>query len=495
MKHKIILALCIIAAFASVAGAATKKIKGDEQLANGDYIKLSRQYPIPDKSTGEIKIKEPDAKLLASWWKSFNDPMLVELIEAALKNNRDINIVRSKIVQARAGITQSRSALLPIFDGNGSYNRGRKSMETYPTALGNINNVYSLSLDAKWELDFFGGKQANLKASVATLEAQYAALYNAWVILSAEVALQYISMRRFQGCYDIAEKNYYSRKASYDLVKSRYDAGLVDQLAVNQAEYSMEKVAALLPPLRSAIEECKNGLAVLTGKVPGELEEKLKEYNNVPLVDEDMLYGIPANLIRQRPDIQMAERQVAAAFSRRVSAKADLWPKFYLVGSLGTEAINGGELFKAATQKYGFGPTMTLPIFHWGALQANVTIKTEAERQALLTYEKTVLNAVSEVRSALIDSIEQRKRYKELKIGLKAAFAAQEIANDKYKSGLVDYDTVLLAQEAIMSLSEQNVIASQALAYATIQMFKALGGGWEPIDAELGKHAEKFKKL
>lgn len=494
MRRKIILALCIVAIFASVATAATKKIKGEERLADGDFIRIIKQYPI-NNDMGELKFIEPDAKLLASWWKVFNDPLLVELIETAFKNNRDINIVRSKIVQARAGVTRSRSAMLPIFDGNAGYSRGRKSKETNPSADGIISNSYTFDTSMAWELDFFGGKRANLKASVATLEAQEAQLYEAWVLLSSQIAICYTELRTAQDMLYIAKRNLESRKKSYEMVRSKYDVGLVDQLALNQAKYSVKQIEALIPPFKISIEESKNQIAVLTGKIPGELEEKLDEPNPIPLIDDNVLYGIPANLIRQRPDIRVAERMVAAAFSKRVSAKADLWPKFYLKGSIGTEALNGGELFTAATQKYGFGPTMTLPIFHWGALQANVKIQTEAERQALLTYEKTVLKAVEEVRNAIIHTVQQRERKRELWDGLVAAKAAFDIADDKYKAGLVTYDTVILAIDSVMSLAEQYGIAANALAYSSIDLFKALGGGWEPIDAELGKHAEKFKKL
>ncbi len=491
MKKKIILALLAVLLLA-VPSYALTAAKGDPQLKEGEFLKLAQSYPIPDLNSGELKLTEPSPELLASWWTTFNDETLTRLIECALKNSRDLNTARSRVVQARAGLRSSKANLLPWLDATGTYQRGMKSESTNGKVEdggsgGVTGNVFSLGVDASWEIDIFGARRAEVKASKATVQAQYAQLYNTWVSLSAEIALEYITLRTSQLSLKVAEENYKLREATYKLQESRWKAGLADQLALQQAKYTTEQVEALIPPLKTTVEECKNALAVLVGKIPGELEQELREPKNIPVASDGVLYGIPANMLRQRPDIQAAERQVAAAFAKRQAAKANLWPRFFLVGSIGTEAIDGDSLFKAGARNFGFGPSVTLPIFHWGALQSNVTIQTEAEKQALYAYESTVLKAIAEVRDALVDSVHGIDRGNSLKDGMDAAQAAVQIAEDKYNAGLVNFDTVINAQEAYLSLSEQYAVNKGRISAATIQLFKALGGGWQPIDAELTK--------
>ena len=491
MKKKIILALLAVLLLAAPSCALTAA-KGDPQLKEGKFLKLAQNYPIPDLNSGELKLAEPSPELLASWWTTFSDETLTRLIEYALKNSRDLNTARSRVVQARAGLTSSRANLLPWLDATGTYQRGMKSEAANGKAEeggsgGMTGNVFSLGVDASWEIDIFGARRAEVKASKAAVQAQYAQLYNTWVSLSAEIALEYITLRTAQLSLDVAEENYKLREATYKLQESRWKAGLADQLTLQQAKYTMEQVEALIPPLKTTVEECKNALAVLVGKIPGELEQELRERKKIPVASGGVLYGIPANMLRQRPDIQAAERQVAAAFAKRQAAKANLWPRFFLAGSIGTEAIDGDSLFKAGARSFGFGPSVTLPIFRWGALQSNVTVQTEAEKQALYAYESTVLKAIAEVRDALVDSVHGIDRGNSLKDGMDAAQAAVQIAEDKYNAGLVNFDTVINAQEAYLSLSEQYAVNKGRISAATIQLFKALGGGWQPIDAELTK--------
>ena len=483
---KLILALLILTIFAGCA-FALEPAKGDETLKTSDILSLVKKYPIPDMQTGALKFAEPDPSMLAKWWEAFNDPTLTELIEYALKNSRDLNIARSKVIASRAGLAASRARFLPWFSGFGSYQRGRNSQDTYPDAQGAVSNVYSLGVDASWEIDLFGGRSADTRAAKANVQAQYAQLYNAWVSLSAEIAMQYITLRTSQYSLAVAQDNYKLQEQTYQLVSSRHQAGLIDELALKQAKYSMEKVKALIPPFKITVEETKNRLALLVGKIPGELEEKLNGDVNIPFASGGVLYGIPANMLRQRPDIQAAERNLAAAFAKRQSAQADLWPKLYLNGTIGTEALTGDGLFTAATRNFGFGPALKLPIFQWGAIKSNIIVQTEAEKQALYAYEKTVLNAIAEVRNALESSVQKRERTQSLKDGFEAAKAALEIAEDKYKAGLVTFDPVINAQESLRALSQAYVISRGEVSISTIQLFKALGGGWQPIDEELAK--------
>ena len=277
-------------------------------------------------------------------------------------------------------------------------------------------------------------------------------------------------------------------------MESRYKAGLTDTLALNQSKYVLEQTDASIPPLEASIEQVKNGLAILTGLVPGALEDMLGETRPIPQINAGVIIGIPANALRQRPDIRAAERQLVAQIARKKAAKADLWPKFYLVGSIGTEALNTGSLFEGPNKLYSLGPQITFPIFHWGAIKNNIKVQTSKQEQALNNYEQTVLTAVGEVRNAVTAVLKERMRRESLARGTDAAKAALAVASDKYKSGLVDFNNVIAAQQSLLSLSEQYAVSEGQITTDGIQLFKALGGGWAPMDAEAAAQAAKADK-
>jgi outer membrane protein TolC len=202
MKKKIfisVISVLTLALFVSCASAKTKEevISGDARLVSGDWVALAQMYPIPD-AAGDVVMKEPTPELLGEWWKSMGDDTLTNLIDTALRNNRDLLTARSKVVQARAALGINKAAILPWLDSTDYWQRARNSEATYPAAGGSPNNVFHLGIDASWEIDVFGGKRQTIKAGAAAMEAQYASLYSAWVSLSAEIASDYVSLRTLQ---------------------------------------------------------------------------------------------------------------------------------------------------------------------------------------------------------------------------------------------------------------------------------------------------------
>ena len=485
------LSLLALTAFtACAADAPVPASSGDAQLASGDWIAMATRYPIPDMG-GKIN-DAPAPEVLASWWESFGDETLTQLIAMALENNRDLSTARSKVTEARASLGISKAAVLPWFDSTNYWTASRTPAEV--GGSGSKIDVYKLGIDASWEIDIFGGKHQTIKANAADLEAQYASLNSAWVSLSAEIASDYVSLRTLQQRLAIARNNLALQKETYALVESRYKAGLTDTLALNQSKYVLEQTDATIPPLETSIEQVKNSLAILTGLVPGALEDMLGEARPIPQIDAGVMIGIPANALRQRPDIRAAERRLAAQLARKKAAKADLWPKFYLNGSIGTEALNTGSLFEGPNKLYSFGPQITFPIFHWGAIRNNIKVQTSKQEQALNDYEQTVLTAVGEVRNAVTAVLKERLRRESLARGADAAKAALAVASDKYKSGLVDFNNVIAAQQSLLSLSEQYAVSEGQITTDGIQLFKALGGGWAPLDAEAAAQAAKADK-
>lgn len=491
MKLKKILTICVITALAGAlltAGAAAADAKtkvkknelpsADVQLRDTPWTELAELYPIP--GTASAKSEALTAEALASWWDQFNDPTMTELIRMALDKNRTLAGAQAQVRQARYQLGVTKAPLLPWFDNTNFWNNGRTPQAAGGT--GNSANLYRLGIDASWELDIFGQRAQQVKAQQQTLEARYAALYSAWTSIASEVAVDYISLRTLQERLKIANYNLELQKNSVSIQQSKVDSGLSDSLALKQAQYTMEQTAAIIPQVQASIEEVKNAIAVLTGEIPGTLEEKLSEPGPIPQLPERTLVGIPANALRQRPDIREAERLLAAQLSTKKAAQKDLLPKFSLTGSIGTEAGNWGSLFTGPAKLYSFLPQISWPIFHAGAIRSNIKVQGAIAEQLMNSYEQTVLTAVGEVRSAISSNIQEYDRSASLLRGRDAAQVALDVATSKYQNGLVDFLTVINAQSALTSLSESYAVSQGQISTTAVQLFKALGGGWQPMD-------------
>lgn len=482
MKKLTILAAAALILFAGATAAFTSEKPAvtdglDELIKKGAWTELATVYPIADVSGDPSEALTPEK--LASWWDLFGDPAMTELIARALTKNRDLEAARADVKEARYQLGISQAALLPWLDASGAWNDVRTSPEA--GGRGSATQYVSIGLDATWEIDIFGGRRAEKSAQAATLEERYAALYAAWSSLAAEVAIDYISLRALQEQLDIANFNVDIQTESVRIQQSRVDAGLADSLSLKQAQYTLEQTRAVIPSILASIEQTKNALAILTGEIPGSLEEELEEHRPVPRVESLSLVGIPANAIRQRPDIRSAERALVAQLARKKAARADLWPKFYLTGAIGTQA-HEGSLFNGPGKMYSFLPQISWPIFHAGAITKNIKVQGARAERLLAVYEQTVLSAVGEVRDALSDNVREYARNETLKSGVDASRAALDLANERYMRGLVDFTSVISAQSAFASLSEQYVISGGQISANAVRLFKALGGGWRPLD-------------
>lgn len=493
MKKILSILLCsllLLAFTVLTAGAAEQTASKDAELSAGDWTVMAKRYPNPYVSADMGAAPSPDD--LASWWDLLGDETLTELIMQALNNNRDLASARASVTEARAALGISKAAVLPWLDSNDSWTRARTSRNS--TGTGQTASVYRLGLDASWEIDVFGGRRQEIRAGTAALQAQYASLHNTWVTLSSEVALNYLNHRTLQERLRIAEASLSLQSQTLELLQSQYDSGLADALALSQAQYAYEQTKASLPPLRISIEEVLNVLAILTGRVPGSLELSLGEVKPLPAPDAASLVGIPADYLRQRPDIRMAERQLIAQMARTKSARADIWPKFSLIGSIGLESISTGSIFSNASKAFSFGPSITWPIFHAGAIRNNIRVQSARQEQYLAAYEQTVLNAVAEVRNALTANAQERFRNESLLAGVEAAQTAHEVALDKYKNGLTDFYNVLEAQSSLLSLQEAFAVSEGQIISNLVGLYKALGGGWAPIVAENNRDLPPVKR-
>ncbi len=491
----ILISLALTAGFPLSGIAAETPATGDPQLELGKWTDMAKRYPMPYFASPEVP-DAPAPEVLARWWDFLGDDTLTKLILVSLENNRDIRSARSKFAEARAALGISKSAILPWIDGSGSFTnlKSGENANLNGQQVGPVDQ-YKLGIDASWEIDFSGAQALKIKASAADLQAQYGALHSAWVSLSSEVALNYVSLRTLQKRLLVAEKNLGLQLETVELLQSRYDSGLADELDLSQAKYTMEQTKSTIPPIRTGIEEAMNRLAILVGEVPGSLLEELSGYRALPNPERIDLVGIPADFLRQRPDIFMAERQLTAQIARKDAAKKDFIPKLILFGSIGLESYGSASgLSISDGGLYSIGPQISWPIFHGGAIRKNIQVQTERQEQALAAYEQTVLDAVAEVRNALTAEIQERYRNESLQRGVTSATTAMEVAEDQYNHGLKDFNNVIIAQSALLNLEEQLAVSDGQMLSNLIQIFKSLGGGWAPMEEYAPVQARILKK-
>lgn len=443
-----------------------------------EWEQLLNEYSRSDKPKTEAAEQR---KILSEWWAEFGDTTLNDLIDMAFRSNKNLEISRSKVVQAREQLGITRSSFNPQANGAANYTHGRRSVGQ--DGSGNSYNDYYLAADASWELDLFGRKRHDLEASKAELDAQYATLHDAWVSLSAEVAVNYMNLRSMQKRIEIAHNNIALQEEMLAILKSKFASGLSDGLAVQQEKYNLERTRSSVPPMEQSLNSIMNTLALLTGQAPGSLNEILLKGETKPHeVDVSLLVGIPAETLRQRPDIRAAEMRLAAQTARKKGAKKAMYPVISLGGSIGLDNPSTGHLFETLSSFFSIGPRITWPIFDGGKIRRNIRVQTEIEKQLMLELEQDILQAASEVQNAVDSCAKEMVRGKTLSDGLKAARGAMDIARDKYLQGLSGFSDVLSAQQAVYSL-EDDCAASEAQSMINvISLFKALGGGWKPME-------------
>ncbi|HXK48174.1 MAG TPA: efflux transporter outer membrane subunit [Deltaproteobacteria bacterium] len=422
---------------------------------------------------------QTDPARLARWWETLGDPGLTNLMGRAVDNNLDLKQAISRVREARAQRSIAKAGLFPSLDATGSVTRSRGSENT---GSGQSRTLYSAGLDAGWELDLFGGVRRSVEAAGADLQASREDLHDVLVSLTAEVGLNYIDLRTYQARLDVAEENLKTREESYELTRERYEAGLTDELDVQQARASLESARAGIPGLRTGMEESMNRLAVLLGVQPGMLHLELGQAKPLPVVPSSVAVGVPADVLRQRPDVRKAERELAAQTARVGVATAELYPKLTLNGSIGLDALNSGKLFTSGARSWSYGPGISWPVFHAGAIRQNIEVQSAMQEQALLTYESSVLGALEEVENALTSYAQEQHRRDSLNEAADAAGRAYEYARIKYEAGLTDFGTLLDAQRSLLSLQDDLATSNGTVTANLVRLYKALGGGWSTHD-------------
>jgi NodT family efflux transporter outer membrane factor (OMF) lipoprotein len=410
---------------------------------------------------------------LTQWWARFNDPLLSSLVNQALEANTSVKTAQAVLRQARALRDVSAAALWPTLDSSASAQRSKAGSNS-------AVNRFTTGLDAGWELDIFGANRSALDTSEATARASAAGLGDVQVSIAAEVALAYITLRDAQAGLAIAKDNLASQQETLQITQWRLQAGLVTSIEAEQARTATEQTLALLPALQTSIDQTSHALAVLTGQPPATLLPLLAAAQPVPQAAEDLALSIPAETLRQRPDVRAAEHEVTAAVGRVSQAKAARLPNFRLSGSLGLNALSLGALTNGASVVSAVLADVSLPIFDAGSRRAQVRAQQAALDQSLVAYEAAVLKALQEVEDALVALRGDRERLLRLKNAAEAAGNAALLARQRYSSGLVDFQVVLETQRAQLTTQASVASGHADISADHVRLYKALGGGWRP---------------
>src|ERR1700685_2748131 len=380
---------------------------------------------------------------LATWWQAFNDPLLNAVITEALSSNLDEKIALARIREERAYLVISRAGFYPSIDTSGSYTRQRYSANTpfgfFPQVLPRDENIYEAGFDTSWELDVFGGIRRGVEASKAELGASIEDSRDVRVTLLAEVARDYVAVRALERRLQIARANLRDQNDSLRLAQARFEQGFAPELDVFQARSLLETTQAQVPELESELAQTVHRIGVLLGREADALQAELSDMAPIPgIADPDAIAvripaGLPSDLLRRRPDIRAAEREVAAATARIGVATADLYPKFSITGTAGLESISTSDFFFGTSRMWSVGPSMRWPIFEGGRIRAYIEASNAQEEQALLTYQKTVLNGLAEVEDALVSYAKERTRHEALAASVQDFNRSQMLARERYE--------------------------------------------------------------
>jgi NodT family efflux transporter outer membrane factor (OMF) lipoprotein len=459
----------------------------------GNGYKVGPQYcpPMAPLADHWIDANDPHvqsvARDYANWWTLFRDPVLDRLVQTASCQNVSLQTAGFRILEARAQRDVATGNLFPQQQqANGSYQRGQISQNAYPYNLIGpafpgfpySYNAWSAGLNASWELDFWGKFRRGIEAADASLRAQIEDYDNVLVLLQAEVATNYVQMRTFAERLKLARQNVALQKQSLAVVEQRFHAGLVTELDLQQAKYSLANTEALLPNFETGQRQSQNRLCTLMGCPPHDMTTELGPDAAMLEAPQEVVVGIPAELLGRRPDVRRAERQAAAQSARIGIAEADFYPQIAITGSISYQAENLNELFTPGSVAGVVGPGFQWNILNYGRIKNNVRVQDARFQQAVLTYRDTVLRAYEEVEDAVIAFLHEQQRARTLDESARAAARSTDLALRQYERGLIYFQPLLDSQRVLVQ--EQDTLSeSRGLVLVNlIAVYRALAGGW-----------------
>lgn len=433
-----------------------------------------------------------DLPVAEDWWKLLGDPVLDNLVALSRQQNIPLHIAGVRILQARAQLGIAVGNIYPQTQqgvGGYTYTQASQSNPSAPQP-GNQSGVQwiywqnNLGLQAAWELDFWGKFRRAIESSDATLAASVADYDNALVTLASDVASTYVSLRVSEARLRIAQENAVLEAEALKIADIRFTLGATSERDVMQAKTLLESTLARVPQLTNSIQKSRHALAILLGMPPSDLAALLGETSRIPECPAQIGVGIPAELLRRRPDIRQAEFQAMAQCAQIGVAKADLFPSFSLSGNVGWLSSNVGafslaDILTAKSFTAGFGPSVSWNLFNYGRIVNNVRLQDARFQEALLTYRNTVLTALKEAEDGFSDYQQSRTQAGFLGKAADAAKRGAELAFLQYREGKTDFTTVIVAQQDQLNQQDSLAQAQGNIALGMVSLYRALGGGWQ----------------
>lgn len=460
----------------------------------------------PDWVTQNRQEFQFSAQDQVEWWQIFDDPILNKLVSLAHQQNNNIRIAGLRVLESRAILGVASGSLYPqtqlIF---GDATALQASESNANTGAGDLQfTQYNLGVGASWEIDFWGRFRRGIEAADAGLLASIASYNDTLVLLAAQVADTYAVLRTTQEQLRISYENIVLQQRSYDIVDVMYRHGASNELDVRQAEALLLGTQASIPGLEITLAQSRNALAVLLGMPPGSIDSLVVGSETVPSIPHKILVGVPADMLRQRPDVRRAELLAMAQNAQVGVATANLYPSFSISGSLGLAAAGNtnttstgdsgfSELFRAESLTYSIGPSFVWPFLNYGRIKNNIRVEDARLQQALIQYRETVLQAAREVEDSMVAFDGTLTQGVILGKGVDASQRSTELSMLRYKEGFADYQRVLDSQQRLFSQQQRFISNKGAAVRSLISLYRALGGGWQTHDGSFVDEASKLQ--
>jgi NodT family efflux transporter outer membrane factor (OMF) lipoprotein len=451
-------------------------------LLVGGCMSLGPDYQTPDADVEADWIEIEDELVTSEpatdpeWWKSaFQDPELDKLVEAALQQNLTLRSAGLRVLQSQQQLAIAVGNQYPQQQqATGSASRQKDSDVIF--------NNYNLGLNLGWEVDFWGRFSRQVESASADLDASVANYDGALVSMVSQVANNYVLIRTYQARIEVARDNIKLQTESLRIAQAKFDAGDVSELDVDQAESLLNNTKATLSSLEVSLQQFKNALAVLLGKPPQEFNGLLSEKASIPAAPADVALGMPQDLIRRRPDVRAAERQLAAQSAQIGFAVTELYPHLTIGGGIGTSAMEEGDLFESTSETWNLFGAFEWNIFNYGRLQSNVRLQDALFQQLLVDYRNIVLQAQGEAENAIVAYLKSHEQFQSYSLAAAASQRAVDVATIQYQEGAIEFNTLITTLNSNQQQQDLMTATQGSVSTSLVQVYKALGGGWEIRD-------------
>ena len=476
---------CLLLAAVLLCGGCTHL---KQWLHNG--FKVGPDYGRPAAPVADQWIDLNDSRVISesqgvddsTWWTVFGDPAIDNLVQTSYAQNLPLRVAGLRVLEARAQRAIAAGLMFPQFqEAFAAYQRIQLSNRGNNTGLGvplRAFDFWVTGFNLGWEVDVWGKFRRNLESADGNLDASIENYDDILVCLVAETAATYVEIRAFQQRIEYARANVVTQEGSLRIATSRFENGAVSELDVTQARSNLGQTQALIPVLELGLRDANNRLCVLLGLPPYDLTLELGEAP-IPQAPPQVVVGIPAELLRRRPDVREAERRVATQSAQIGVATADLFPAFSINGSLNWQASKFSQMFTSAANAGFIGPSFNWDILNYGRIVNNIRVQDARFQQLAVQYQQTVLSANAEVETAITSFLKSQEEVAALQFSVIATERSVELALTQYREGAIDFNRVFNLQSTLVEQQDQLAAAQANVATSLIRVYKALGGGWQ----------------